>query len=384
VGGNRWTNAKLDKMRQIGDPVADKVIEKIFARGNLAAVNELIATVVHDDCVLSEALPPDLRRYFERTAGLPPWADEQRIARAQEFFGEHGPHILLALLCCSLPSSYAAAKGVQVLALTGQLGSNTSRRIMETGQFLMDVMEPDGLGPKGRGVRTIQRVRLMHAAIRLLIREYAQQGTITWEPGWGIPVNQEDLAGTLMAFAFVVHDALPRLGADIDGTEAADYLHAWAVVGHMLGVRDSMIAKSVDDAAALVAAIERRHFAACEQGQDLTRALVDVLQRTAPDHDLRDLGPALIRYLVGDLTAAIIGLEAGTDSKHVAELIRVLDGVEEAMEHHEVIRLFAPRFARTVVRGLFAIERGPGRTMFAIPTTLADRWQLPDAISPRG
>jgi len=372
-----WDDDRLNAMRYVGDQRADDTVASIFEHGSAVAVNELLASILRDDQLVPAALPDDVERYFADTGVLPAWHEPDRIARAQEFFGEHGVQIMLALLCASLPSSYAAARGVQVLALTGRLGSHPARRVLETGQFLMDVMAPGGLGTDGTGIRTIQRVRLMHAAVRWLILDHAQRGLIEWDDDWGHPLNQEDLAGTLMAFAFVVDDVLPRLGVDISAQEADDYLHTWGVIGAMLGVLPDMIPRTMGDARALVAAIERRQFAPSDAGRLLTDALVDLLERTAPDHHLRHLGPATIRYLIGERTASLIGLDAAPDPAHVRKLVSVLFGFEEAMEHNELLRLVAPKLARTLLRGFFFVERGGNRSPFAIPTSLATRWDVP-------
>jgi hypothetical protein len=76
---------------------------------------------------------------------------------------------------------------------------------METGQFLIDVLTVGGLDDEhGKGRRTIQRVRLMHAAVRHLIMARNDQGAPPvcgdepplWHKDWGTPIGQEDLAGT--------------------------------------------------------------------------------------------------------------------------------------------------------------------------------------------
>ena len=59
---------------------------------------------------------------------------------------------------------------VDVFAVeTGALLDRVRQRIFETAQFLFDVLDEESLGEKGRGVRSAQRVRLMHAAIRRLV-----------------------------------------------------------------------------------------------------------------------------------------------------------------------------------------------------------------------
>ena len=120
-----------------------------------------------------------------------------------------------------MPSAYASWRGVKVLHLTARLETDVKRRIMETGQFLMDVMTPGGLDPGGQGVRAIQRVRLVHATLRNLIDAAAERDPSIWRSAeWGHPVNQEQLAGTLMSFSYVVGEPLPRLGLKVTPGDA--------------------------------------------------------------------------------------------------------------------------------------------------------------------
>src|SRR5207244_12288164 len=141
-------------------------------------------------------------KFLADTYELPEWADHDLIRQGQERFKDWGPQIILSLFCASLPSAYAAKRGVQVLALTARLDTDTKRRIMETGQFLVDVLQPGGLDDEGAGRRSIQRVRLMHATVRTLVKLRAKQDPSIWKDDYGTPINQEDLAGTLQSFAF--------------------------------------------------------------------------------------------------------------------------------------------------------------------------------------
>ena len=96
----------------------------------------------------------------------------------------------MSLACASLPACYAARRGVQLLSLTARLQSDPVRRIGETAQLTLDGMAPGGLVPGGRGVRDAQKVRLMHAAVRHLVRD-----SDVYDPEWGVPINQEDSRG---------------------------------------------------------------------------------------------------------------------------------------------------------------------------------------------
>jgi hypothetical protein len=122
-------------------------------------------------------MPDEIRAYLVETLPLPDWADMGKIKRGQQLFETWGLEIACCLFCASLPSAYAAAKGVKVLYLTARLDTDARRRVMETGQFLIDVLTVGGLDDEhGKGRRTIQRVRLMHAAVRHLIMARNDQG----------------------------------------------------------------------------------------------------------------------------------------------------------------------------------------------------------------
>ncbi|MDT5135735.1 MAG: hypothetical protein QOE41_5046, partial [Mycobacterium sp.] len=179
-------------MRRLGDPVADEPVDAVLKQGGVKAVNAILQKLVRVDQPVPRDLPEELQDYLVNTLPLPDWADMRKIERGQQLFETWGLQIALCLFCASLPSSYAAANGVKVLYLTAQLDTNARRRVMETGQFLFDVLTVGGLAENGTGRRTIQRVRLMHAAVRHLIAARNEQQPGLWEPDWGIPINQED------------------------------------------------------------------------------------------------------------------------------------------------------------------------------------------------
>jgi hypothetical protein len=273
----RWTNRLLDQMRQAGDPPVDAVVRELFDDDEIDAVNRLMQTLVRNDDVPRAKLPKVVRSYLRSTDDLPDWADPERIAIGEEFFGVHGPTIVMAFACASLPKCYAFAKGVQVLHLTARLQSDPVRRIAETAQLILNVMEPGGLGPGGRGIRDAQKVRLMHAAVRRLCSRSEH-----WDTSWDTPINQEDLAGTLCTFSIVPLEALQQLGTSVSDDEADAYLHAWNVVGHVLGLDHRLLAQDVGHATSLWAAITRRQWAQSQENREMTRALVDAIEHRTP------------------------------------------------------------------------------------------------------
>jgi hypothetical protein len=383
-----WTDDLLQPKRKLGDPVADAPIGEVFQRGGIEAVNDVLRTLIHNNQPLPADLPDELETYLTTTLAMPEWADMDKIIRGQQLFETWGVVIFLCLTYASLPASYAAAKGVHVLRLTARLDTDARRRVMETGQFLMDVLSVGGLGEQGNGLRTIQHVRLMHAAIRHLIKARAEQDPELWNfQEWGQPLNQEDLAGTLLAFAYVVDLPMRRLGVRLSTKDIEAYLHLWNVIGHLLGVEDELLVYDLTDATALVAAIRRRQFGPSHAGREMTRALVALLDELVPGRIFDNVNPALIRHLITDEVADWLNVPPSSLVDDVGRFTRIVDWFfvhvlrrteRDCPLYHRMAGL-RQTIGRVLVRELFEQQRGGVRAPFDIPDHLAHRWQLPPA-----
>jgi len=389
---SRWTDALLNRMRNTGDELADKTVQAVFDRDGVDAVNAIMHTLVRNDQPVPEALPPEIQAYLADSRPLPEWADMGKIKAGQQLYETWGVLITLCLFCASLPASYAAADGVKVLYLTAQLDTNTRRRVMETGQFLIDVLAVGGLDDEhGKGRRTIQRVRLMHAAVRHLIKARSERGDPPvggagpplWHKEWGTPINQEDLAGTRLAFSYIVANSLPRLGVRLPAKDVDAYLHLWDVIGHLMGVDDELRVRGIGDAKALVDAIRRRQFRASPEGQDMTKALLDLMDEMTPFHVFQDTIPPLIRHLIGDDVADMLNIP---ESKlpEIGQLTRlskwfyvhIFGRSERDSPRYELASRIARPFGYDLVHGLFRLARGGVRAPFDMPDHLKRSWEL--------
>ena len=384
AGEGRWTDELLDSMRHVGDPAADEPVAAVLDGGGADAVNALMQTLVTADQLVPAGLPAEIHEYLETTIDLPAWADLDAVARSSRFFQVFGPQITTCLFCASLPSAYAARNGVQTLALTARLQTDTRRRIMETGQFLMDVLEPGGLGEHARGRRTIQRVRLMHGAVRHLIASHAALNPTIWDPSWGVPINQEDLAGTMLSFSYIVAEPLPRLGIDVDERQANDFLHTWNVIAHMIGVREELLVRDLPDAVELATTIRRRNFAASPEGAVMMAALLDLLEDLSPLRQVDRFFPTLIRHLIGDETADLIDVPQGAARawRFTGDLLHLADLVQDVVAQSDMLQRIIEPVSRELLAAGFALVRGGDRAPFAIPETLAAQWYPQAASTP--
>ncbi len=372
AAGTRWPDSLLDSMRQAQDPPADKLVNDLFAAGQVEAVNQLMRSLVVNDGLPPEQLPADVRDFLADSGQLPDWADPQKIEAGERVFWRYGPGIIAVLHCYSLPFCYAGRKGVQVLALTSRLYSNPTRRVIETAQMVVDVMRPGGLGKLGTGVRTAQKVRLMHAGVRFQTGRYSG-----WKPEFDLPINQEDLAGTLTSFAYITIDGLRRLGHVVTDEDAEAYIHCWNVVGHILGIRPELLPVDYNDAAALAGRIAERQFAPSDEGRMMTRALVEMMQHVIPGN-LFDRAPELLmRYLLGDRTAEILGVSQGRLADWVAGPVRLIARVRSDLARRsEDIARIHELFGRALIEGIVLVGRGGNRVPFTIPTELLQTWGI--------
>jgi mpaB/rubber oxygenase-like protein len=232
-----WSDALMDAMRKTGDPLADAVVSELFNDGEIGEVNSLMRTLVFNEYAPLPDVPPIVADYLRQTQSLPDWADRAIIKAGEQVFWRFGPELIVILTCYALPFCYLGKNGVPVLALTTRLVSNPVRRVLETAQMVVDVMHAGGLtSDQGRGRRTLQKVKLMHAAVRHLA-----PSSPDWKAEYGVAVNQEDLAGTLMAFSFISLEGLRKIGIILTSADKEAYLHCWRLVGHMLGLQPSMI-----------------------------------------------------------------------------------------------------------------------------------------------
>ena len=85
----------------------------------------------------------------------------------------------------------------------------------------------DALLPHGTGWRTCLHVRVLHAKVRYAI--LSRKGRKKWNSQeLGIPINQEDMAATLLAFSINVIAGINLIaGGPLADQEQLDYLALW-------------------------------------------------------------------------------------------------------------------------------------------------------------
>jgi hypothetical protein len=94
----------------------------------------------------------------------------------------------------------------------------------------------DSLLPGGIGWKTALHVRILHAKVRHALLQ--RKGERIWDiTRFGVPINQEDMSATLLAFSVNVLVGIDFVsGVSLSESEKRDYLALWRYIGWLLGV----------------------------------------------------------------------------------------------------------------------------------------------------
>jgi hypothetical protein len=280
----------------------------------------------------------------------------------------------------SLPAGYAGARGAQVLTHTARLVSDAKRRFLETGQFIIDVMTPGGLEPGATGARDIRHVRLMHAAVRHLLRDPLDlPETVPFdEAKLGVPINQEDLIGTMFTFSLIGLQVLERGGVRITEEDAESYVHTWNVIGHMMGIRNGLLPLDRTDAATVFLRIQARNYEESDAGKELTAAAIEVMQDFLGLRALRGVPAAGIREYLGNDIAKFLGVPKVPVTRLVFLPPRWFNWWSYKMQKDSrLARAVAERLGRQLFRGFLDYERdGEARPSFELTDALKEQLKL--------
>ena len=344
----KWTPEFLDEMAQTGDEDGDQLVAELFP-------DEIKHFVFHmaDMSEGGEIKPTEVSEFFQdKKRQLPTWADEKKIRAGQDLFSNYGPLTITSLFCASLPECYVVGNEAAVLNTTGQLTDKTLYRVRQTARFVFAVMVEGGLKESEEsekrfsGRRQTLMVRMIHSIVRHVIEECpdvppgVEARSETGDPSAGRldsdwfdafrpsvrksglvgatqddtvldeikPINQLELAYTLLTFGYVIIRSLRRLGIHWTPAEEEAYIHTWNVVGSILGVREDLMVQNYEEGEYLFEMIKKRGRKETEAGHDLSSALLKTMEDSISWELVKPLPHALTYHLIGRETASELGL----------------------------------------------------------------------------
>jgi len=364
----------LASMRVTGDPVVDPLVYEYFASAGPEAVGGLMKSLFRGGVMPPEH--PLIQRYTTVVNGQPDPPLTPAVSRGQRLFELFGPEILLTLGSYAVPLAYAAGNGVQVIHRARRLKDDPIRRLCDTAQMVINVMQPGGLSRGEIGWRSVRKVRLIHAVIRHVVTTMHET---PWDPTWGHPINQEDQAGTLLTFSVGAIHGLRLMKAAISKEDADDYMAAWTAVGRLLGVDERLLPVDELEGAELAKTIGARQHRATIEGQQLMSNLLDAVGSLFP---FKGYAVSLSHFFLdstiyGENVIQILKLPkpnwtrylVGARARQKSLVLRLLEWVPGAKRRRRAV-------ARNLVQGLLILKRPDSHAPFEVPPGWIARWRL--------
>lgn len=384
IGADRFTDEYLLSLRERGDDPADAAVAQFFAaldRPN-SSLFPMLARTSHAE--LDDEDAPGVGAFARAQEPWPDWVDPDLVKEGQKVFGDWGMQLASGLFMASLPLTYACAKGAEPLIRTQRFHENPRRRILETGQMIIEAMTPGSLEPGKRGYQAVRHVRLMHAAVRhtlLHVHDLPIEDSVVhlapWDPALGIPLNQEDLLGGLFAFNVLGLRCLGQIGIRLTDREKEAYVHAWNLVGFQLGVAPDLLPLNAADSLVIAERILNQQSAPSDAGHELTQHAIEGMQDLIKIRALQGIPISGIHYFLGEDVATTLGTAPADWTIRLFPLMRRADRFLSASlswlpGQHSISAMLG----RRIVSGMEDAERGPGRPKFEITDELRDAWGI--------
>jgi hypothetical protein len=383
------------------DPLADEAVASLVGPDGDCTRLERFLGVLYRGDPPPQDVPEPMARLLGQTAARPAWACEPYIEAASQVFFEWGVLAVGAHLCASLPETYVMPRVAKLLNDTHQLdgtAKQSDRRLWFTVRMCLDVLAHKGLDAGGPGLLAVQRLRLIHATVRMFVTRRLESphrlarlsSTALWDTPNGQPISQLELLHTLMTFSHVVVRAFDDLGCRLTPFQREAYIHLWNVAGANLGIRPEYLPRDAADAARTFEVIKQRYGQATAQAVKLGEGLVTFWTSLFPkavSDDALELMRFVVSKLITPQTAAINGFNQLPEfppaaAKKVNDWLNACDRLfrnlfDDSGDAAHAVSLVISLVMRKVTD---SYEHDSG--MFDIPEKLYERWSGITAAAP--
>src|SRR6185312_14866786 len=234
---------RLGERLTVGDEPMDRLVGSMSSAG-MEQMRPLFDRALAEGIANVPEAPDPLREFFIEVESRPDWVDADKLRRGQRALRRGGADGMYVARDVSLLGGYQFSGFNKTLLRTGALEKGSNKRFAETMQWAMDVISDGGLAPLGVGYRSTLRVRLIHALVRRHVAAMPD-----WRADeWGLPVNQTDMAATLVGA--LIAPPVGAIGMGIVPTpgDLDAIAHLTRYVGWLIGVQDEWLPHNFRDA----------------------------------------------------------------------------------------------------------------------------------------
>ena len=228
----------------VGDPLADAAIASL-ADLDHAKRHELINGCMERDKNLMSSAPTELRDFFHALDAPPPrpvvFDPEIAIAGSRAFY-KYSDMFFVGLVLDSLITGLTEGLS-KAFFITGRTAGNL-RRVRQNTRHVAEVTLPGGLERMGDGWKLTVRIRLIHAQVRRLLLD-SDEWDVAVE---GVPVHMSHMALAATGFSAANLAAVEKLGVVLTAEEKAGFMHIWRYVTWLLGVPETLLFETEEQA----------------------------------------------------------------------------------------------------------------------------------------
>ena len=365
--------------RQTADPIADQLVVQLYQTQDKQRIAQLYRHLLSDiEEVDYQGLPFLVKAYFQQNQGLPDWINWAQIRQVQQLYLSMGAEYASALILRALPIGYSSANIVKLLAKTGYLASykrtGTAKRLLETSQFLFNMMREDCFEHNSVGLKHILKVRFIHAMVRHHLHKHK------WDvQSRGLPINQEDMSMTILTFSVGAIKGLERMNIALSRADKDAFVHYWAVIGHIIGVDDTINPTTYMEGEKHYENILLHQAKACPEGIELTRCLCDFVKAAVDVSWAPNVSDYTMRYLINsNYYSDILGLkpvESPLDKLVFFNAVNILKILNKNREYPLIKKIIQPSNRFFTYRIINYFDREFDLKLY-IPLKLKKSWGL--------
>jgi hypothetical protein len=233
---------RLGERLTVGDEPMDRLVEWMSSAG-MQQMRILFDRAAAEGIDNVPEAPERLREFFIDVESAPEWVDWDTVRKGQRALRRGGADGMYIARDVSLLGGYQFSGFNKTLLRTGALEKGSNQRFAETMQWAMDVISDGGLAPFGIGYRSTLRVRLIHAFVRRHVVAMPD-----WHSDeWGLPVNQTDMAATLVGALIAPPVGAMGMGILPAPGDLDAIAHLTRYVGWLIGVQDEWLPNDFRD-----------------------------------------------------------------------------------------------------------------------------------------
>ncbi|MCV7223996.1 oxygenase MpaB family protein [Mycolicibacterium elephantis] len=233
---------RLGERLTVGDAPMDRLVAWMSDAG-LKETRPLFDRALAKGIDSVPEAPEPLREFFEEVETVPPWVDRATLRRGQRALRRGGADGMYIARDVSLLGGYQFSGFNKTLLRTGALEKGSNKRFAETMQWAMDVIAEGGLEVFGSGYQATLRVRLIHSLVRRHVGAMPD-----WRAEeWGVPVNQTDMAATLVGALVAPAVGVAGMGILLSPKDYESIAHLTRYVGWLMGVEDEWLPRDFRD-----------------------------------------------------------------------------------------------------------------------------------------